>query len=154
LSVKNRGRTPNFPNRSSSVQKNQGISGSNQVHFQQVQHVQTIFDPEVVRKYGEIVPGAPERILVILEKNNQTERSLREKQAESEIEVNRLQAKDNQRRDWMAFLLVGIGLIISAFFAYLELIWLTASTLGAIAIAAIQEFLNYKRPQIGTKDII
>jgi uncharacterized membrane protein len=154
LIVKNKGRTPTVSNRSSSVQQKQRFRGHKQLHFQQVQQVLTIFDPEVVRKYGEIVPGAPERILVILEKNNQTERNLREKQAESEIEVNRLQAKDNQRRDWMAFLLVSMGLIISAFFAYLELIWLTASTLGAIAIAAIQGFLNYKRPQIGTKDTI
>lgn len=154
MSIKNKPSTPNVSNRKAPAQQNQYSGNHKYVRLQQVQHVQTIFDPEIVRKYGEIVPGAPERILAILEKNNATERTLREMQAKSEIEVNRLQANDNQRRDWMAFLLVSAGLIISAFFAYLELIWLTASTLGAIAIAAIQGFLNYKRPQIGVKDII
>ena len=68
LIVKNKGRTPTVSNRSSSVQQKQRFRGHKQLHFQQVQQVLTIFDPEVVRKYGEIVPGAPERILVILEK--------------------------------------------------------------------------------------
>ena len=97
------------------------------------------------------MPGAPERIFIILEKNNETERSLREKQADSEIEVNRLQSKDNERRDWMAYSIVIVGLFISAFFAYLDMPWLTGGTLAGIAVASMKGFLNHKMPQIGSK---
>lgn len=97
------------------------------------------------------MPGAPERIFIILEKNNEVERVLREKQADSEIEVNRLQAKDNKRRDWMAYTLVAGGLMISAYFAYLGQIWLTSGILVGIAAASVNGFLNHKMPQIGSK---
>ncbi len=150
MSKRNRSNKPTIPGRTHPISPApQQQAGGQQIHFQQ--HVQTIFDPEVIRKYGEIMPGAPERILVILEKNNETERVLREKQADSEIEVNRLQAKDNQRRDWMAYSIVAGGFLISAYFAYLGLIWLTGGTLSAIAVAVVNGFLNHKMPQIGSK---
>jgi len=48
------------------------LSNTNGQKLQQVtqiqQQVQTIFDPEVVRKYAELVPDAPERILAVFEK--------------------------------------------------------------------------------------
>ena len=96
------------------------------------------------------MPGAPERIMNILEKNNETERLFRIKEVDSRIEVNTLQAKDNHRRDWMAFFIVITGLLVSAYFAYLDLLWLTGSTLVGIATATYSGFLNHKMPQIGS----
>ncbi len=140
MSIKNKLRTPTVSNRTASSQQNQYSCNHKHIRLQQVQHVQTIFDPEIVRKYGEIVPGAPERILAILEKNNATERTLREKQAESEIEVNRLQAKDNQRRDWMAFLLVSAGLVISAFLHIWNLFGLQHQLLEQLLLRLSKDF--------------
>ncbi len=68
MSIKNKLRTPTVSNRTASAQQNQYSCNHKHIRLQQVPHVQTIFDPEIVRKYGEIVPGAPERILAILEK--------------------------------------------------------------------------------------
>lgn len=112
--------------------------------IQQIQHhqVQTIFDPEVVKKYSELVPTAPERILAILEKNNESERLAREKTTESSIEINRLQAADNKRRDWMAFILLITTIILTAFFAWLEMYIFTGATLLGLFGWIVKGFLN------------
>jgi len=98
------------------------------------QQVRTIFDPEVLRQYQTMVPDAPERVLRVFEQNSATERDVRS---------NALQAQiwDNRRRDWMAFGIIFGGMVISAIFAALGVIWLSGATLLGIAGYSVTGFL-------------
>lgn len=112
-----------------------------QFQVQQVQQVQTIFDPEVVRKYSEMVPDAPQRILTVLENNNAAEIKFREMQAESVNAANSFQAQDNSRRDWMAFIIIIFAILLSALFSYQGHIWLTGFTLTGLAGIVVNGYL-------------
>ena len=90
------------------------------------QQVTTIFDPEILRKYSEIVPDAPNRVLAVFEQNSEAERRLREeslRQHQSEIDLQKYavncQAVDNRRRDWMVFVIIIADIVVSAVFAAL-----------------------------------
>lgn len=50
------------------------LSQNPEIDYQQ----KTIFDPDVVERYSKMVSSAPGRILAVFEKNNKTERSVRE----------------------------------------------------------------------------
>lgn len=104
------------------------------IHHTQ-QTVQTIFDPAVLKLYKEMVPDAPERVLAVFEKNSATERLL----AETAIGAQRA---DNSRRDWMAFIIIIVGMAISAFFAYLGISWLSGASLVAIVSYAVIGYLQ------------
>jgi uncharacterized membrane protein len=103
------------------------------VHHQQT--VQTIFDPEVLLKYKAMVPDAPERVLAVFEQNSATERQM----IELALKAHRA---DNLRRDWMAFLIIIVGMITSGLFAYLDKPWLSGTTLAAIIGYAVLGFLH------------
>lgn len=106
----------------------------NQFHVLQQQEVRTIFDPVVVEHYERIVPGAAARILAILEKNNDTERLVRD-----------LPFKETKRRDWMGFTVTVSILIATCFFAYLEKPWLYGTTLTVFLGIVIKNFLPHKK---------
>ena len=128
----------------SSVGNNGYLPQQQVIHqVQQVQqHIQTIFDPEVVKKYGELVSDAPDRILTVFEKNSECERGLRTKQAESVLQVNQFRANDNQRRDWMAFVLILVALGLAGFFAYIGWVWFTAGTLVGVVGVIVKGYLD------------
>ncbi|NMM21556.1 MAG: hypothetical protein HHJ15_16640 [Rhodoferax sp.] len=104
------------------------------IHHQQ-QTIQTIFDPDVLLKYKAMVPDAPERVLAVFEKNSETERRV------IEIALESTRA-DNQRRDWMAFVIIIVGMIVSAVFAYLGKEWLSGGALVAIIAYAVLGYLQ------------
>lgn len=102
-------------------------------HTQQT--VQTIFDPDVLRRYKDMVPDAPERVLKVFELNSATERNM----AENSLAALRA---DNLRRDWMAFAIIIGGMLASAFFAYLKINWLSGAALVAIVFYAVIGYLQ------------
>jgi uncharacterized membrane protein len=107
----------------------------------QSQHIQTIFAPEVVTKYGELIPDAPARILSVFEKNSESEREQRKQQLDISSQANDYMAADNRRRDWMAFILIMMAFCASGFFAWLEKIWLSAGVLALIIGWVVKGFL-------------
>lgn len=82
-----------------------------------------------------MVPDAPERVLAVFEKNSETERQM----MELALKAHRA---DNLRRDWMAFMIILVGMIVSALFAYLDKPWLSGTTLAAIIGYAVIGFLH------------
>jgi len=121
------------------------LSNTNGQKLQQVtqiqQQVQTIFDPEVVRKYAELVPDAPERILAVFEKNAEAERNLRQAQLDANKEINQFQHSDNRRRDWMAFIIILSAIGASVLFAFVGLEWLSGATLLGLAAWVVKGYL-------------
>jgi uncharacterized membrane protein len=121
------------------------LSNTNGQKLQQVtqiqQQVQTIFDPEVVRKYAELVPDAPERILAVFEKNAEAERNLRQAQLDANKEINQFQHSDNRRRDWMAFIIILSAIGASALFAFVGFEWLSGATLLGLAAWVVKGYL-------------
>jgi uncharacterized membrane protein len=107
-------------------------------HHQQ-HTVKTIFDPDVLQKYGEMVPDAPERVLKVFEQNSATERYM----VENSLNAMR---DDNRRRDWMAFAIIIGGIAASAFFAYLKVTWLSGAALVAIVFYAVIGYLQKSKP--------
>lgn len=113
---------------------------------QQVQVVQrTVFDPESVKAYEALSPGAATRLLAILEANNASEREARS--AAIALEQNAMQAQinDNKRRDWMAFGLIGMSLVGSGVFAYLDMPWLSGSTFAAMVGYVALGFFKWRK---------
>ena len=96
----------------------------------------------MVKKYGELVSDAPERILSVFEKNSECERGLRTKQADSVLQANQFLANDNQRRDWMAFVLILVAFALAGFFAYIGWVWFTAGTLVGIVGVIVKGYLD------------
>lgn len=149
--AKNRS-SPNGPYKGPQTQVGAVVSnqtpGASQL-YTQTQQVTTIFDPDVLRKYSELVPNAPERVLTVFEKNSEIERHLQtalieQQKAASEIQADALkyQASDNKRRDWMAFGIIIAGLVASGVFAYLKTEWLSGVTLVAIIGYAVAGYLQ------------
>lgn len=113
---------------------------TSQIQFQHHQQVRTIFDPEVLRQYSEMVPDAPERVLRVFELNSETERSTRTTALDAQI-------KDNRRRDWMAFGIIFGGMVTSAILAAIGTVWLSGATLVGIAAYSVIGFLQKRGPQ-------
>ena len=110
--------------------------GQHIVHHQQTtQTVQTIFDPDVLRRYKELVPDAPERVLAVFELNSATERHM----SEGALAAQRA---DNRRRDWLAFTVIIGGMTTSAVLAYLDRPWLSGGALAAIIAYAVVGYLQ------------
>lgn len=106
-------------------------------HQQTVQTVRTIFDPDVLERYRQMVPDAPERVLRQFELNSETERAIMQGSLDAK-------ANDNRRRDWMAFAIIITGLVVSAVMAALGVPWLSGVTLAAIIGYAVVGYLKSK----------
>lgn len=129
----------------SSVGNNNYLNQNKVIHHQvqQVeQRIQTIFDPDVVQRYGQMVSDAPDRILTVFEKNSECERDLRIKQADSVLQSNQFIADDNKRRDWMAFVLIIVAFVLACFFAYIGWVGFTAATLLSIVGVIVKGYLD------------
>lgn len=99
----------------------------------QFEQTRTIFDPTVVKAYGELVPDAPERILKQFEENGAAARESQKALDDRQHLAITKQASDNSRRDWMAFALLTIMMILSGVFAYLQQPWLATGALVGLA---------------------
>jgi hypothetical protein len=103
------------------------------MQMQSKQEVKTIFDPEIVRQYSEMVQDAPERILKIFEENNRVERSIRERPFQ-----------ESKRRDWMGYSLTVSILAATCFFAYIDKPWLYGTTLIVFLGIVVKNFIVQK----------
>jgi hypothetical protein len=112
------------------LKKHQAPHSTNQTQLAGFQKVSTIFDPEIVKKYSEMVPDAPKRILKILEENSKAER-----------QVRLLPFSETLRRDWMGYSLTLSILLATCFFAWLGKPWLYGSTLVAFLGIVVRHFI-------------
>ena len=71
------------------------------------QHTGPIPSPEVFRKYGEVVPDAPERILRVFEQDSQHRREMQK------LSIMREASRDT-RAQWMAFVIMIVALGVTA----------------------------------------
>lgn len=105
-----------------------------------VVHQSTILDPEVLRKYSEFMPDAPQRVLAVFEANSKHERDL-------QTFALSAQASDNKRRDWLAFAVIIAGLGTSAVLAALDKSWLSGAALAAIISYGVFGLLQKRLPK-------
>lgn len=110
------------------------MTGQAQVQVVQQQQVRTIFDPEVVERYNQIVPGSAERIFKILENNNETEREMRA-----------LPFKEAQRRDWMGYSITVFVLAATIVFAFMNQPWLYGPSLLTFLGIVIKSFFPVRK---------
>lgn len=91
--------------------------------------------PEIFRKYGEVIPGAPERILRVFEEDSKHIR---------DIEVLAIEAKkrDNRRVHWMAWSLIAGGYVMAGLFASMNKDWLAGVVLTTTIIGTVTGFLQ------------
>ena len=91
--------------------------------------------PDIFRQYGDIIPGAPERILQVFEEDSRHSRDI-------QIAALDAQKSDNRRVHWMAFCLIGGGYILSALFAWMGKDWLAGVILATTLTGTITGFLQ------------
>jgi len=127
-------KNPNTPNSQISKHQKQKTSGQMITSFQQQVVVTSLFDPTLVKKYSEMVPDAPERMLKIFEKNNEISR-----------EVQKHDYIQSLRRDWMGYSLALIVLLAFIFFVYIgKNGFAIGSFLGFIGMV-IASFVQHKK---------
>jgi hypothetical protein len=85
-----------------------------------------------MRVYEQLHQGASGRLLTMLEQNNASERDARAATLRIQEAAINAQAKDNKRRDWMAYSLIVIALAASGLFAFAGLPWLSGGTFAAL----------------------
>ena len=93
--------------------------------------------PDIFRKYGEVIPDAPERILRVFEADSQHVR---------EITMSALVAQraDNKRIHWMAFGLIAGGYAMSGLFAYFNKDVLAGIVLSTTIVGTVVGFLQQR----------
>ncbi len=94
--------------------------------------------PEIFRKYGEIIPDAPERILRVFEEDSTHARDI-------QIRALEAQVQDNRRVHWMAWTLIIFGFVLSAFFAWIDKDILAGTLLASTLAGTITGFLQNKK---------
>lgn len=109
-------------------------SAQQQFNVQTVQQVRTIFDPDVMRGIGELVDDAPERIMRIMEQNNDAER-----------QVRLAPIQENRRRDWMVFLLLMGGILLTGFLSAKGNVWLASGAFLSTLAAGLASYFIRKR---------
>jgi uncharacterized membrane protein len=97
--------------------------------------------PDIFRKYGEIIPNAPERILKVFEEDSAHIRSI-------QFAALNAECRESKRAHWMAWSLIFFGFLLVAFLAWLDKEWLAGIALGTTLAGTIAGFLQDKhRPQ-------
>lgn len=107
--------------------------------FAERHEVKTILDPDVLERYSKLMPDAPERVLKQFELNSESDRQLKS-------QVVSGTAKEAQRRDWMAFSILALGIAVSAIFAALGKTWLSGGTLIALFGLVVKGYLDARKP--------
>ena len=93
--------------------------------------------PEIFRKYGEIIPDAPERILQVFEDDSRHVRAI-------QFAALNAECRDNRRAHWMAWSLIFAGFVLVAFLAWLGKDWLAGVALGTTLAGTIAGFFQGK----------
>jgi len=94
--------------------------------------------PDIFRKYGEIIPNAPERILKVFEDDSSHVRNI-------QFAALRAECQDNKRAHWMAWSLIFTGFLLVAFLGWLGKDWLAGIALGTTLTGTIAGFLQNKQ---------
>lgn len=101
--------------------------------------------PEIFRKYGEVVPDAPERILKVFEEDSRHVRDI-------EVAALNAQKGDNKRVHWMAWSLIIGGYILALTFAYLDKDTLAGLVLTTTLAGTIVGFFQNRQEQKNRED--
>ena len=94
--------------------------------------------PDILRKYGEIVPDAPERILRVFEEDSKHVRDI-------QFAALNAQKGDNYRVHWMAYSLIVGGYAMSALFAWMSKDVLAGIVLTTTIIGTVAGFLQHSK---------
>jgi uncharacterized membrane protein len=104
--------------------------------------------PDIFKKYGEVVPDAPERILRVFEEDSKHSREIQAKALEA-------QKCDNRRVHWMAWSLIAGGYVMSVVFAMMNKDWLSGIVLTTTIVGTVTGFLQSRKDAsdvIGSED--
>ena len=116
-------------------------SEKQEIHKQQLfaaKYSGPIPPPEIFRKYGEVVPDAPERILTVFEEDSFFTRDIQYKALDAHKGGNR-------RTQWMAFCLVFFCVSCATFLAYAGHEKTASFIVTTTLVAIISEFLKSGR---------
>lgn len=91
--------------------------------------------PDIFKRYGDVIPDAPERILRVFELDSAHAR---------DIQTNALEAQkaDNRRVHWMAWSLIAGGYVLAAVFAFLDKDLLAGTILATTLAGTIAGFFQ------------
>lgn len=101
--------------------------------------------PDIFKRYGEVVPDAPERILQVFEKDSAHARDI-------QVAALNAQKEDNRRVHWMAWSLVAGGYLLSLAFALLDKDTLAGIILATTLAGTITGFLQSKKASKDNKE--
>jgi len=91
--------------------------------------------PELFRKYGEVVPDAPDRILKQFELDSGHAREIADKAIEA-------QKADIRRAQWMAWSLVMAGFVASTVLAIFNQPWVAGVIAGTTLMGVLTAYLG------------
>jgi len=94
--------------------------------------------PDIFKKYGEVIPDAPERILRVFEEDSKHSREMQSKALDA-------QKGDNRRVHWMAYSLIAGGYVMSAVFALMDKDWLAGIVLTTTIVGTVTGFLQSRK---------
>jgi uncharacterized membrane protein len=101
--------------------------------------------PDIFRKYGEVIPDAPERILKVFEEDSKHARDI-------EVAALNAQKGDNKRVHWMAWSLIAGGYALALIFAYLDKDTLAGLVLTTTLAGTIVGFFQNRQEQKKNED--
>ncbi len=101
--------------------------------------------PDIFRRYGEVIPDAPERILRVFEQDSAHAREIQKAALDA-------QKRDNKRVHWMAWSLIAGGYALSALFAHWNKDWLAGIILTTTLTGTIAGFLQNKKAEKTDED--
>lgn len=93
--------------------------------------------PDIFRKYGDVIPDAPERILRVFEEDSRHVREI----SKAALDAQR---EDNKRIHWMAYSLIAGGYAMAAFFTYLDKEVLAGIVLSTTIVGTVAGFLQQR----------
>lgn len=94
--------------------------------------------PDIFKKYGEVIPDAPERILRVFEEDSCHARDIANKALDA-------QKADNKRTHWMAWSLIFSGLVLVGLLAWLNKDVLAGIVAGTTLAGTIASLINGSR---------
>lgn len=94
--------------------------------------------PDIFKKYGDVLPDAPERILRVFEQDSAHARDIQMAALEA-------QRSDNRRVHWMAWTLIAGGYVLALVFGYLDKDWLAGTILATTLAGTITGFLQSRK---------
>jgi uncharacterized membrane protein len=100
--------------------------------------------PDIFKKYGEIIPDAPERILRVFEEDSAHSRAVGKAALEAQV-------ADNRRLHWMAYSLVLLCFVLAGVLAMNDKDLLAGIILGTTLIGIVTGFLQSHKQEKPTE---